>query len=206
MQFEDAANPRLDVIGAPLARALPGRIGFELRLVIHGGCAFSSASVVRRRRVSAAILRAALAGGRLAGTAGIAPAAATRDRKTGHMKLTSWRAARPSRARARPSLEFGAMTPDEYCQQKAAASGSSFYYAFLFLPPERRRAITAVYAYCREVDDIVDEVIDPRWRRQNSLGGAARSKRFSAANPNHPVTRALQPFVVGDLRHYARRG
>ena len=52
------------------------------------------------------------------------------------------------------------MTPDEYCQQKAAGSGSSFYYSFLFLPPERRRAITAVYAYCREVDDVVDEVSD----------------------------------------------
>ena len=52
------------------------------------------------------------------------------------------------------------MTPDEYCQQKAASSGSSFYYSFLFLPPERRRAITAVYAFCREVDDVVDEVSD----------------------------------------------
>ena len=53
------------------------------------------------------------------------------------------------------------MTPEEYCQQKAAASGSSFYYSFLFLPPERRRAITALYAFCREIDDIVDEVHDP---------------------------------------------
>ena len=52
------------------------------------------------------------------------------------------------------------MTPDEYCQQKAAQSGSSFYYSFLFLPPERRRAITALYAFCREVDDIVDECTD----------------------------------------------
>jgi phytoene synthase len=54
------------------------------------------------------------------------------------------------------------MTPDEYCQQKAAASGSSFYYSFLFLPPERRRAITALYAFCREVDDVVDESSDPQ--------------------------------------------
>ena len=54
------------------------------------------------------------------------------------------------------------MTPDEYCQQKAAASGSSFYYSFLFLPPERRRAITALYAFCREVDDVVDETLDPQ--------------------------------------------
>ena len=53
------------------------------------------------------------------------------------------------------------MTPQEYVQQKAAASGSSFYYAFLFLPPVRRAAITAFYAFCREVDDVVDEVSDP---------------------------------------------
>ena len=59
------------------------------------------------------------------------------------------------------------MTPDEYCQQKAAQSGSSFYYSFLFLPPPRRRAITALYAFCREVDDVVDEVHD---------AGVARTK------------------------------
>ena len=47
-----------------------------------------------------------------------------------------------------------------YCQEKAAASGSSFYYSFRFLPPDRRRAITAFYAFCREVDDVVDECHD----------------------------------------------
>jgi phytoene synthase len=69
------------------------------------------------------------------------------------------------------------MTPDEYCRQKAAASGSSFYYSFLFLPPPRRRAIIALYAFCREVDDVVDEVSDPTvataklawWRREVAL-------------------------------------
>lgn len=45
------------------------------------------------------------------------------------------------------------MTPDQYCQQKAVQSGSSFYYSFLYLPLEKRRAITALYAFCREVDD-----------------------------------------------------
>ena len=53
------------------------------------------------------------------------------------------------------------MNPDQYVQEKAAASGSSFYYAFLFLPAPRRAAITAFYAFCREVDDVVDEVSDP---------------------------------------------
>ncbi|MEY2876079.1 MAG: hypothetical protein RLZZ373_3450, partial [Pseudomonadota bacterium] len=51
-------------------------------------------------------------------------------------------------------------TPEHYVQEKAAKSGSSFYYAFLFLPPPRRAAITAFYAFCREVDDVVDETSD----------------------------------------------
>jgi phytoene synthase len=87
------------------------------------------------------------------------------------------------------------MTPDEYCQNKAAASGSSFYYSFMFLPPLRRRAITALYAFCREVDDVVDECHDPQiaatklaWWRQE-LG------RLYAGQPDHPVTRALQPML-----------
>jgi 15-cis-phytoene synthase len=53
------------------------------------------------------------------------------------------------------------MTPEQYVQDKAAASGSSFYYAFMFLPPPRRAAITAFYAFCREVDDVVDEGLAP---------------------------------------------
>ena len=53
------------------------------------------------------------------------------------------------------------MSPDQYCQHKAVKSGSSFYYSFLFLPAEQRRAITALYAFCREVDDVVDECTDP---------------------------------------------
>ncbi|MBN8762434.1 MAG: squalene/phytoene synthase family protein [Thiobacillus sp.] len=44
-----------------------------------------------------------------------------------------------------------------YCQERAAASGSSFYYSFVFLPLDVRRAITAFYALCRELDDVVDE-------------------------------------------------
>jgi 15-cis-phytoene synthase len=87
------------------------------------------------------------------------------------------------------------MTPDEYCQQKAAASGSSFYYSFLFLPPLRRRAIIALYAFCREVDDVVDEVSDPDvasaklawWRREIALVFTGR--------PSHPVALSLQAIV-----------
>ncbi len=36
-------------------------------------------------------------------------------------------------------------------------SGTSFYYAFRLLPPTKRRAIYALYSFCRVVDDCVDE-------------------------------------------------
>lgn len=87
------------------------------------------------------------------------------------------------------------MTPEQYVQQKAARSGSSFYYAFLFLPARRRLAITAFYAFCREVDDVVDEATELSvagaklaWWQQEvaaAFGGA----------PTHPVMRALMPMT-----------
>ncbi|HVJ22914.1 MAG TPA: presqualene diphosphate synthase HpnD [Burkholderiales bacterium] len=86
------------------------------------------------------------------------------------------------------------MTPDEYCQQKAAASGSSFYYSFLFLPPERRRAITALYAFCREVDDVVDETEDLQLAATKLAWWRAELANFAAGNAQHPVTKALAPF------------
>jgi 15-cis-phytoene synthase len=87
------------------------------------------------------------------------------------------------------------VTPDEYCQQKAAASGSSFYYSFMFLPPERRRAITALYAFCREVDDVVDEVHDTGVARTKLAWWRTELANLFAGHPSHPVTRALAPFV-----------
>ena len=84
------------------------------------------------------------------------------------------------------------MTPDEYCQQKAARSGSSFYYSFLFLPPEQRRAITALYAFCREVDDVVDECQDPQIAATKLAWWRQELSRVYAGQPQHPVTQALQ--------------
>ena len=88
------------------------------------------------------------------------------------------------------------MTPDEYCQQKAVQSGSSFYYSFLFLPPERRRAITALYAYCREVDDVVDECSDAGVARTKLLWWREEVGKLYAGTPQHPVTQALAPAIA----------
>ena len=87
------------------------------------------------------------------------------------------------------------VNPDEYCQQMAAQSGSSFYYSFLFLPPERRRAITALYAFCREVDDIVDECTDSGVARTKLDWWRQELARLYAGEPQHPVARALQPTI-----------
>jgi len=88
------------------------------------------------------------------------------------------------------------MTPEQYVQDKAARSGSSFYYAFRFLPPPQRSAITAFYAFCREVDDVVDEVLDPGvaaiklawWRKEVASAFSGR--------PSHPAMHALMPHAA----------
>src|SRR3982751_1317318 len=86
------------------------------------------------------------------------------------------------------------MTPDEYCQQKAAGSGSSFYYSFLFLARERRRAITALYAFCREVDDVVDEGMDLELARAKLGWWRNEVANLFSGKAQHPVTRALEPL------------
>ena len=88
------------------------------------------------------------------------------------------------------------MTPDEYCQQKAISSGSSFYYSFLFLPLERRRAITALYAYCREVDDVVDECTDEGVARTKLAWWRDEVGKLYAGSPQHPVTQALATAII----------
>ncbi len=85
------------------------------------------------------------------------------------------------------------MTPQQYVEQRAARSGSSFYYAFLFVPPPRRRALVAFYAFCREIDDVVDDARDPGvaaaklewWRHEVDAALDGR--------PSHPVMQALAP-------------
>lgn len=87
------------------------------------------------------------------------------------------------------------MTPDEYCQDKAASSGSSFYYSFRFLPKDRRRAITALYAFCREVDDVVDECSDANVARTTLNWWRGEVAAIYGGTPTHPVCIALAPIV-----------
>lgn len=90
------------------------------------------------------------------------------------------------------------MTPQQYCQEKAAASGSSFYYSFMFLPKAKREAITALYAFCREVDDIADECTDLMVARTKLAWWRSEINNLYHATPQHPVSKAL----AGPIKQY----
>jgi phytoene synthase len=87
------------------------------------------------------------------------------------------------------------MTPDQYCQNKAATSGSSFYNSFRFLAKDKRRAITALYAFCREVDDVVDECSDVNVARTTLNWWRNEVASIYGGQPQHPVAQALVPIV-----------
>lgn len=81
----------------------------------------------------------------------------------------------------------------DYCHQKAAESHSSFLSVFRFLSVEKRNAITVLYAFCRELDDVVDGCTDPNvaqitlnWWRSDL------EKVFNNEMPEHPVHQALK--------------
>ncbi len=94
-----------------------------------------------------------------------------------------------------PRVSTAPQSPQDYVQQKAAASGSSFYYAFMFLPPPRRAAITAFYVFCREVDDVVDEVSDPGVAGTKLAWWQKEVANAFDGKPTHPVMQALMPWV-----------
>ena len=89
------------------------------------------------------------------------------------------------------------MNPHDYCQDKAAKSGSSFYYSFMFLPAERRQAITALYAFCREVDDVVDECHDLSLAQTKLEWWRQEVGRVYNGTPAHPVGHALKDVIKG---------
>jgi len=83
------------------------------------------------------------------------------------------------------------MTPDAYCALKVKASGSSFATAFRFLEPRRRQALNALYAFCREVDDVVDECHEPAVARATLDGWRGEVAALDGGRPTHPVVQAL---------------
>lgn len=87
------------------------------------------------------------------------------------------------------------MTPQEYCKQKTKESHSSFLTAFIFLKKEKREALTALYAFCREVDDIADECLDHEIASKKLNWWREEIERLFKSEPQHPVSKALHPFI-----------
>ena len=87
------------------------------------------------------------------------------------------------------------MTPSEYCQDNAASSGSSFYYSFLFLPKTKRLAITALYAFCREVGDLAEAEMDNKIKRVKLEWWRSEIDSLFQGTANHPVSKALLPAI-----------
>lgn len=87
------------------------------------------------------------------------------------------------------------MKPDDYCQQKAAASGSSAYYSFLFLADEQRRAMTALEALVTELGEAVSGVSETGVAQMKLAWWRAEIERIFDDRPSHPVARALAPAV-----------
>lgn len=87
------------------------------------------------------------------------------------------------------------MSPDEYCQQKAARHGSSLYYSLLSLSPAARRALTALHAFRRELGESVEEYRDAGVARTKLTWWREEVARLFAGEAQHPVTRALTPEV-----------
>ena len=88
------------------------------------------------------------------------------------------------------------MTPQQYCQQKTAQSGSSFYYSFMFLPKQKREAITALYAFCREVDDIAYECTELHIAQTKLNWWRNEIENLYQHKPQHPVSKALLGHVA----------
>ncbi|MEO5362561.1 MAG: presqualene diphosphate synthase HpnD [Magnetococcus sp. DMHC-8] len=83
------------------------------------------------------------------------------------------------------------MTPAQYCRRKTLESHSSFFLPFFFLPPPRRAAMYAVYAFCREVDDIVDSGLPVAEAAARLAAWQQALQQGFAGRPTHPITMEL---------------
>jgi len=75
------------------------------------------------------------------------------------------------------------------------ARDTSFYYSFLVLPPDKRRAIVAVWDFCRAVDDAVDEAPEGTSASQVAFWREELARCYDGGAPETPQGRALQPLV-----------
>src|SRR5215470_10419377 len=86
-------------------------------------------------------------------------------------------------------------TPESVARRATRGSRTSFYYSFLFLPREKREAIYAIYAFCREVDDLADGPLDPAAKARALQEWREELGRCYQDRPTHPIGRALCPAI-----------
>ncbi|MCY4488869.1 MAG: presqualene diphosphate synthase HpnD [Deltaproteobacteria bacterium] len=90
--------------------------------------------------------------------------------------------------------------PWTHVHRVVARSGTSFLWGMRVLPAERRRAMYAIYAFCREVDDVADEPGDSAEKRRGLAAWREEIARLYAGEPRWLTTRALlQPVQRYDL-------
>src|SRR5579872_2456112 len=84
----------------------------------------------------------------------------------------------------------------ETIRRKVEAAGTSFYWAMRLLPRERREGMYAIYAFCREVDDIADDIA-PSAQKKAALGDwHSEIDALYAGRPRHLVAQALRAPVA----------
>ncbi len=84
-----------------------------------------------------------------------------------------------------------ARDPKRYVAGVVRASGSSFFLPMMLLPREKREAMLALYAFCRETDDVADEISNPDLSRALIQAWREEVRALYDGAPRHPVTRAL---------------
>ena len=95
-----------------------------------------------------------------------------------------------------PAPGAKAASPSQHPATSHSEKGSSFYLGFLFLPKAKREALAAVYAYCRLMDDIVDDgglSADEAKRQLDDWRGEI--ERLFTGKPDRPLSQRLLPFV-----------
>ncbi len=85
---------------------------------------------------------------------------------------------------------------DIFVRDLVRGSGTSFFWAMRLLEPQRRRAMYAVYAFCREVDDIADADAALSWKRTELDRWRGEIDRLFAGTPTRPTTRAILPAIA----------
>ena len=87
------------------------------------------------------------------------------------------------------------MTPIQYCHEKVKESKSNFTWTFYFISKNRRDALVSLYAFCREIDDIVDNTIDLEVATAKINWWKNEINRLFHETPQHPVTKSLLNFI-----------